>query len=395
MAPKVDIPVRPSPRKNSGKQKTWHCVELFAGAGGLALGAEAAGFEHLALVERDKDCAKTIRSNRIATKWPLLENDVRDVDFKQWFGKADIVCGGPPCQPFSIGGKARGATDQRDMFPEAVRAVREIQPYAFIFENVRGLLRPMFSNYVEYIRYQLTFPQVPKLPAETPEQHFHRLQKCFSQNNGPEPVYQVELTLANAADYGVPQRRHRVFFVGFRRDINGTWSFPDATHSEDALNAAKVNGAYWERHKIPKSQRPAISSKSRELFVDNKLPWITTRDALFGLGKASESNSNNHVPQPGARSYAGHTGSPLDIPAKTLKAGGHGVPGGENMVLLDDGSVRYFTVRESARIQTFPDDYVFGASWTENMRQLGNAVPQKLAQVVLSSVKESIAQAMK
>ena len=387
--------LRPALRNPPGDQRKWHCVELFAGAGGLALGAEAAGFEHLALVERDSDCAKTIRANRAEEKWPLLEQDVREVDFSRWHGKADIVCGGPPCQPFSIGGKARGSTDQRDMFPEAVRAVREIQPHAFVFENVRGLLRPVFANYVEYIRYQLTFPQVPKLPDETPEQHFHRLQKCFSQNNGPEPVYQVELTLANAADYGVPQRRHRVFFVGFRRDINATWSFPDATHSEEALDMAKANGTYWDRHKIPKSQRPTLTSKSCDLFDDKRLAWATTRDALRGLGKASGTSLVNHVPQPGARSYAGHTGSPLDVPAKTLKAGGHGVPGGENMVLLDDGSVRYFTVRESARIQTFPDNYVFGASWTENMRQLGNAVPQKLAQVVLNSVKESISQAVK
>ena len=89
MAQKDDPLIRSTPRNNSGRQKRWHCVELFAGAGGLALGAEAAGFEHLALVERDKDCAKTIRSNRTEAKWPLLEKDVHDVDFTSWFGKAD------------------------------------------------------------------------------------------------------------------------------------------------------------------------------------------------------------------------------------------------------------------------------------------------------------------
>jgi DNA (cytosine-5)-methyltransferase 1 len=98
----------------------------------------------------------------------------------------------------------------------------------------------------------------------------------------------------------------------------------------------------------------------------------------------------NHRFQPGARSYPGHTGSPLDEPAKTLKAGVHGVPGGENMLLRPDGSVRYFSVRESARLQTFPDNYKFHGSWTETMRQLGNAVPVKLAEVVAKDVADHL-----
>jgi DNA (cytosine-5)-methyltransferase 1 len=88
--------------------------------------------------------------------------------------------------------------------------------------------------------------------------------------------------------------------------------------------------------------------------------------------------------------YPGHTGSPLDQPAKTIKAGDHGVPGGENMLVNTDGSVRYFTARETARIQTFPDGYVFHGSWTETMRQLGNAVPVALARVVASSVAQAL-----
>jgi DNA (cytosine-5)-methyltransferase 1 len=98
----------------------------------------------------------------------------------------------------------------------------------------------------------------------------------------------------------------------------------------------------------------------------------------------------NHRFQPGARAYPGHTGSPLDQPAKTLKAGVHGVPGGENMLLSPDGSLRYFTVRESARLQTFPDDFVFHGSWSETMRQLGNAVPVELAAVVARGVWASL-----
>lgn len=98
----------------------------------------------------------------------------------------------------------------------------------------------------------------------------------------------------------------------------------------------------------------------------------------------------NHRFQPGARSYPGHTGSPIDEPAKTLKAGDHGVPGGENMLRLPGGSIRYFSVRESARLQTFPDDYLFRGSWMETMRQLGNAVPVRLAEVVARSIKDQL-----
>src|SRR5690606_3766583 len=98
----------------------------------------------------------------------------------------------------------------------------------------------------------------------------------------------------------------------------------------------------------------------------------------------------NHDFIPGARSYKGHTGSPLDEPAKTLKAGDHGVPGGENMLLKHDETVRYFTIREAARLQTFPDDYVFGESWSETMRQLGNAVPVTLAECLLKSIRSTI-----
>jgi DNA (cytosine-5)-methyltransferase 1 len=109
-------------------------------------------------------------------------------------------------------------------------------------------------------------------------------------------------------------------------------------------------------------------------------PWVTVRDALQGLGEPGV--TVNHVLQDGARVYPGHTGSPLDQPAKALKAGDHGVPGGENMMVRDNGTVRYFTIREAARLQGLPDSYHFPRSWTESMRQLGNAVPSHLAEAV-------------
>lgn len=128
----------------------------------------------------------------------------------------------------------------------------------------------------------------------------------------------------------------------------------------------------------------------RALFPPVEFPWTTVRDAISDLPDPEDAvlaaQVPNHKFNPGARSYHGHTGSSLDGPAKTLKAGDHGVPGGENMLVRSDGSVRYFTVRESARLQSFPDDYVFQGSWTETMRQLGNAVPVTLGRVIARDV---------
>jgi DNA (cytosine-5)-methyltransferase 1 len=121
-------------------------------------------------------------------------------------------------------------------------------------------------------------------------------------------------------------------------------------------------------------------------------PWLTVRDVIADLPNPERRGNGvlNHQFIPGARTYIGHTGSPLDEPAKTLKAGDHGVPGGENMLVSPDGTVRYFTVRESARLQTFPDDYLFAGSWGEIMRQLGNAVPVRLAQMLASRIRQAL-----
>lgn len=381
-------------------------VELFAGAGGLALGCELAGFKTVAVAERDRWACDTIRENQragfsLVKDWNVREGDVRHLD---WSGypAVDLLSGGPPCQPFSTGGKARAAEDPRDMFPVTADAIRTLRPSAFIIENVRGLTRPAFANYFSYIQLRLRFPELAARDGEIWTDHHARLQSELTSNTGHDLEYKVVPTLVDAANFGVPQNRWRVFLVGFRSDIDAAWSFPKPTHSVEALLADKwVSGDYWERNRVARSRRPECTarelSKIRSVTTGTEVaelkPWSTVREALDGLPDPSLSSARsfkNHDFKPGARIYKGHTGSPLDFPSKALKAGGHGVPGGENMMRKVDGSVRYFTVRESARIQTFPDDYELHGSWGEAMRQLGNAVPVSLARVVAESVKKHL-----
>jgi len=380
-------------------------VELFAGAGGLAIGMANVGFRHAAVVEWDQYACETFRENQIhhtlaVEGWPVHQIDARTFDFSSIASEIAVVSGGPPCQPFSMGGKHQAQDDARNMFPEAVRAVRELMPKAFIFENVKGLTRESFSSYFSYIHLQLQYPEIVRRADEDWPHHRMRLEKHHTSNKSA-PTYNVIFDVLNAADFGVPQKRERVFFVGFRSDLGVEWAFPKTTHSATSLLRSKwVDGDYWDLHKIGKRSRPIISAQQELMFerlsasdADPRHRWNTTRDALLGLPDPELRPSNkfiNHVFTPGARSYVGHTGSLLDEPAKTLKAGQHGVPGGENMFIKDDGSVRYFTIREAARLQTFPDEYEFHGSWSQAMRQLGNAVPVKLAEVVAGSVAASL-----
>ena len=155
-------------------------IELFAGGGGLALGLHEAGFSPVAVVERDADSCHTLRENWLRgmrAKLDLFNNDVRSVDFTQWRDGVELVSGGPPCQPFSIGGKHRGYRDERDMFPPAVQVVRTVRPKAFIFENVRGLLRKSFANYFSYVLLQLQYPELTRKDDESWTEHHARLEE--------------------------------------------------------------------------------------------------------------------------------------------------------------------------------------------------------------------------
>lgn len=379
-------------------------IELFAGAGGLGIGVSRSGFTPVQVVEWDSWCCETIRENKNRGVFPIshwpepTDLDIRKVDFRHFENTVELITGGPPCQPFSLGGKHRAYEDDRDMWPQAVRAVREAKPKAFIFENVKGLARQSFATYFAYIVHQLTYPEVVRRKDETWRDHLARLERHHTGSRSVNGlVYRVVPRLLNAANYGVPQRRERVVFVGFRADLGIKWSFPDETHSQDALLWEQTQtNSYWERHGVSSRMRQ-IAPRLRErgaslLFKPQNQPWRTVRDAIGDLPDPEREPRKslqyfNHKFQPGARAYLGHTGSPLDEPAKTLKAGVHGVPGGENMIVRPDGSFRYFTVRESARLQNFPDEFVFHGAWGETMRQLGNAVPVRLAEIIASHVR--------
>lgn len=327
-------------------------VELFAGAGGLLLGTSLAGFKHIVAVEREHNCCDTLRLNQ-RNGYPLIdgdmrivEGDVRSTDWSALPSNIDLLAGGPPCQPFSLGGLARAESDDRDMFPAFTSVLSLLKPRAFICENVKGLTRESFHQYYEYILLRLQHPSLAKWDGETWEQHAVRLSRIHTSGDHCESVrYEVIPTVVDAADYGVPQHRQRVIIVGFRSDVEASWAFPRRTHGKGAL------------------------------------PWITLREVLEDVPVL-----NNETCSGKARAYPGHTGSVLDKPSKTIKAGVHGVPGGENMIRYPDGSLRYMTVREAARVQTFPDGYEFCGAWSEGMRQIGNAVPVELARIVASSV---------
>ena len=188
----ISIELRRSEKK---MQQPLTCVEICAGAGGQALGLAMAGFVHVALVEYEEDYCKVLKQNR--PEWNVICADVHDFDGRPYHG-VDLLAGGVPCPPFSVAGKQLGQEDERDLFPEAIRLIKEIQPRAVMLENVRGFLDPGFDEYRDHI-----FTSIQKLG------------------------YVTHIKLLNASDYGVPQLRPRVVIIGIRKDQIGAFAYPD------------------------------------------------------------------------------------------------------------------------------------------------------------------------
>ncbi|HEX6369115.1 MAG TPA: DNA cytosine methyltransferase [Longimicrobium sp.] len=370
-------------------------VHMFAGAGGMAIGLRNAGFHHSRLYEYDVHAYATLRGNGLLSlgvnDWDEHKGDVRKVDWSRIPQPVDLLAGGVPCQPFSLAGKHLAQRDGRNMFPEFFRAAEQLRPLGMFIENVAGLLREAFRPYFEYILRRLEFPSLSPRPEELWEDHDLRIRQ-HQNSDGYSPEYNVTWTPLDAADYGVPQNRKRVLIVATRADFP-TFSFPAPTHSRAALILAQESGIYWERHGIAPLSN--ITHRPR-LHSDDRLPWVTVRDAIGNLPAPASTEGEaekNHWSIPGARSYHGHTGSKLDWPSKTLKAGVNGVPGGENTVVTDAGEIRYYTFREAARIQTFPDTHFFHGARKHITRQIGNAVPCLLSEVVARPLNDLLTSA--
>ena len=370
-------------------------IELFSGAGGLALGLHHAGFSHSALVEWNGHAIKTLKLN-CSDQLGITDSSIQHKDAREFdpsiFSNIDLLAGGPPCQPFSTGGKNLAYLDPRDMFPTFLNVMKELKPKAILIENVKGLIRPRFENYFQYIILRLMFPYVVSGNKPFTEE-LEELKNVDEKNIPLDKKYRVTYQLIDTANYGVPQRRERVIISGFRADQNISPQHLPATHSKESLlHDQFVTNGYWKRHKIkkinyigPRDQnilKKIISGTDKKTSTALKLlPWKTVRDTISDLPPPVERGMveefPNHVQHPGARIYKGHIGSFHDYPAKALKAGTHGTPGGENMLRINNtDNVRYFTTREAARLHTFPDSWRFnGETWGSCITQLGNAVP--------------------
>lgn len=377
-------------------------LELFAGAGGMAVGLHRAGFQHVGLLERDPSAVHTLRANAAsgAGVRPDIEIDVTEVrQFR--YGSTiprdiELLAAGTPCQPFSLAGSHRGTADERNLFPEVFRAQRELVPRAVLVENVWGLARPDFRPYLDYLLLRLALPFEARRTHEGWAAHKVRLATAVSRSRHSTPTYDVRVAAMECANFGVPQRRNRLFIVAIRTDVEVPWVWPQARYSEAGLFAAKyVSGTYWQEHGLRSRPGPRRATVESTAVPAGTSRWRTVRDVLGCLPapvlNGHERHHPNHYRIPGAREYRGHNGSCIDEPAKTLKAGVHGVPGGENMVRLAGGSLRYFSIHEAALLQTFPPAYVFCGTRSSMIRQIGNAAPVRVVQRLGRKLREALA----
>ncbi len=376
-------------------------VELFTGAGGLAMGTALAGFAHRSVIEWNPDACNTLRANsarvRFMADWQIQEADVRDIRFRELSRRNRFARCGCSVPTILIGWQAQGVRRQPQHVPRGFsRGTRDSPESGNCRERQRSAT--VLVSRIFRLHSRCTPRSRPCSEAGRVLGVAQRKAEASCESCGHEP-HQVSSTSSAAKRCRfrfAAAPRARVHCCGSRgRGCEMAGPFADP---QRGCLAVRSMGQWqlWRAHgvaqpKTPEALRVRVDrlwAQGRPMFTER---WRTVRDALVGLPEPVDykehSSITNHAGNPGARAYPGHTGSPLDEPAKTLKAGDHGVPGGENMLRYSNGRVRYFTVREAARLQAFPDDYRFSGAWSECLRQLGNAVPVDLARAVAASVK--------
>lgn len=309
-------------------QKPLTCVEICAGAGGQALGLALAGFTHVALVEYEEEYCKTLKLNR--PEWNVICADVRDFDGKPYRG-VDLLAGGVPCPPFSIAGKQLGKDDERDLFPEAIRLIKEIEPRAVMLENVRGFLDAGFKEYRNHILKSIEMLG-----------------------------YDTQIKLLNASDFGVPQLRPRVVIVAVRKDENTTFSYP----------------------KGKPDCTPTVGESLYDLMTENK--WTGA--------KLWAENANKIAPTlvGGSKKHGGPDLGPMRARKAWAELGVDGRGVANTAPESDFEGMPRLTSRMMARIQGFPDTWTFGKKKTAACRMIGNAFPPPVAQAVGEKIKECL-----
>lgn len=304
------------------------CVEICAGAGGQALGLDLAGFEHIALVEYEPEYCEVLKSNK--PKWNVICADVHDFDGTP-YKNVDLFAGGVPCPPFSVASKQLGKDDERDLFPEAIRLIKEMMPKAVMLENVRGFLDPKFSEYREQILSAIE-----------------------------DLGYNVQIKLLNASDYGVPQLRPRVIIVGIRNDITNSFVYPLAQNDDtptvgEALeDLMGVNGWKQLDEWVAKANKiaPTIVGGSKKHGGPDLGP-VRSRKAWAELG-VNGNGIANEAPE------ADFVGMPK------------------------------LTKEMIALLQGFPPEWDFGKRKTAACRMIGNAFPPPVAKAVGEEIKRCL-----
>jgi len=338
-------------RNFANMKRTFTSIELFAGAGGLALGMERAGLKHLLLNEFDHSACETLRANR--PKWNVVEGDVHDVDFSKYNGKVDVVTGGFPCQAFSYVGKRLGFEDARGtLFFEFARCVKETRPLICVGENVRGLINhdngrtlEGMINVLEELGYTVIRP----------------------------------IQFLEAIKYRVPQKRERLILVAVRNDIlnDATFHYPTPNDKVYTLKDALKKGELYDCD-VPDSEGQEYSEKKKK-FLALVPPGGYWRDLPTEELKKEYLKGSYYL-------GGGKTGMARRIswnePCLTLTCS----PSQNQTERCHPDEVRPFTVREYARIQTFPDDWKFEGTMSAKYKQIGNAVPVNLAKAVGDSV---------